>query len=100
MLEVPLWCVCMRERVIPICVYAFACVYMRIKLNVCVDVCTGGICFHRKLTLGATRAVTTSCILLRLLNNSGSLPLFSANHKNRIVNQLRFCSLLMETSYL
>ena len=68
--------------------------------NVGVNVRAHRISIHEKVTLGATLAVTSSCILLRLLHNSDLLPLFSSTHKNKIVNRLRFHSVLIETSYL
>lgn len=73
---------------------------MSISVNVCVVVYTHRVCFHKKLTLRATLAITSSYILLRLLHNSGLLPLFSTTHKSKIVNRLCFHSLLIETSYL
>lgn len=45
-------------------------------------------------------AITSSCILLRLLHNSDLLPLFGSTHKIKTVNLLRLCCRLMETSYL
>lgn len=77
------------------------CVYeTSLHVSASVVVCTHRVCFHKKLKLGATQAITSSWLLLRLLHNSGSPPLFSTTHKNKIVNLLCFCSLLIETSYL
>lgn len=51
----------------------------------------GYIFFYEKLALGATLAVTGSCILQRLLHNSRSPPFVQHQPiKNKIVNRLRF----------
>lgn len=87
-------------------VYLCSCVSMRESIHehqckcMCCCVHSQGLFFYKKLTLGATLAITSSCILPRLLHNSGLLPLFSTTHKNKIVNRLCFRSLLIETSYL